>query len=183
MKKLLLVSFVALSLGACSQVRNTGVNSTRIMLPTIETKPMEASLKVGEKVVGSATCKSLFGFAYEGPEKEAYGASLQVSDGNVAPSKCTRGAIYNAMSKSKADVLVAPRYEVQSVNRFCIPLIDACAYRESVINVVGYKGTIKNITEMPEDVVKARQMIKEIKEIKDFEKLSVLPIKGLPFFK
>lgn len=125
---------------------------------------MEASVEIGQKMRGRAQCKSFMGISYGDPEKEAYGATLETKSGNVAPDQCTRAAIYNALSRTNAEVIVAPQYEVTSNNFMCVPVIDACLHRTVQVEVVGYEGKYKNIREMDENVIKARQIATELEK-------------------
>lgn len=156
MKKLLTLLIGTSMLVGCT-THTRGINNAKISEQLVEVRPMEASISVGKKMRGKAQCKSLFGFSIESPAKEAYGAELQTEAGNFAPNECTRGAVYNALSKSNADLIIAPQYEVDAFKFLCIPFIDACVYRRAAIDVVGYEGFYKDIKEMDEDVIKTRQ--------------------------
>ena len=155
MKKLLLVVAV-LGLVACSSSElRTGRNSMNLANIAVEPEPMAASVKVGQKITGTATCETWFGITTKSPEKLTYGADLQVEDGNFTPNKCTRGAVYDALTKSKADVIIAPQYTATEEGSICI--FSACMHRVNKITVTGYKGTIERITPMDKAVVAERQ--------------------------
>ena len=121
----------------------------------VEPEPMAAQIKVGQKITGTAECETLFGFNIKSPKKLTYGADLQVEDGNFSPSKCTRGAVYDALTKNKADVIIAPQYTASEDGVFCI--FGHCAYRSNKITVTGYKGTIEKIAPMDKNIVTERQ--------------------------
>lgn len=155
MKKLLLVVAV-LGLVACSSSElRTGRNSVNLANIAVEPEPMSAQIKVGQKITGTATCETWFGFQTKAPEKLTYGAGLQVEDGNFAPSKCTRGAIYDALTKNKADVIIAPQYTATEDGSICV--FGRCAHRVNKITVTGYKGTIERISTMDKNIVNERQ--------------------------
>ena len=155
MKKLLLVVAV-LGLAACSssELRN-GRNSVNLANIAVEPEPMSASIKVGQKIIGTAECETWFGFQTKTPAKLTYGAALQVEEGNFTPSKCTRGAVYDALTKNKADVIIAPQYTASEEATLCI--FGACAHRVNKVTVTGYKGTIEKIAPMDKAIVAERQ--------------------------
>ena len=159
-KKALAISSVAL-LAACSTVHNKGIDNSIITKTDVEVRPLETSIKVGERVTGTATCTQFLGITLEGPEKESYGATLQTNEGNVAGGKCTRGAIYKALSGTDADLILAPQYELESSGMLCIPVVDFCLYKSSTVVVKGYAGKYTTIKEMSPDVVRSRQMNKK----------------------
>ena len=155
MKKLLLVVAILGLVGCSSSELRNGRNSMNLANIAVEPEPMSAQIKVGQKIMGTAECETLFGFQINAPKKLTYGAGLQVEDGNFAPSKCTRGAIYDALTKNKADVIIAPQYTASEEASFCI--FGACAHRVNKITVVGYKGTIERIAPMEKNIINERQ--------------------------
>ena len=155
MKKLLLVVAVLGLVGCSSSELRNGRNSINLANIAVEPEPMSASIEIGQKITGTAECETWFGFQTKAPKKLTYGAGLQVEDGNFAPSKCTRGAIYDALTKNKADVIIAPQYAATEDASICI--FGACAHRVNKITVTGYKGTIRKIAPMDNDTIKARQ--------------------------
>ena len=155
MKKLLLVVAVFCLVGCTVAELRNGRNSVNLANIAVEPEPMSAQIKVGQKITGTATCETLFGFNISSPKKLTYGAGLQVEDGNFAPSKCTRGAVYDALTKNKADVIIAPQYTASEDGVVCI--FGHCAYRANKITVTGYKGTIERIAPMDRNVIVERQ--------------------------
>ena len=116
-----------------------------------QVRPMEAKVKVSEPIQGRSECTStLFGLFKHSSGTEAYGADINV-EGN-APSFCAKEAVYDAVTKNKADVIVAPRYQVMK-NRF-ICFGNACLYKKYTVSVKGFKGTYYDIKDMDEDIVK-----------------------------
>ena len=153
MKKLLLSLAATCFLSACAfSGMHRGIEGMNIGYNNIEARPMEASVEVGKKITGKATCSN-FLFFYSTPDNEAFGATLQNTSGNTS-SLCTRGAVYNALKGSDADLLIAPKYEQQRSKSLCLPFIDACVYRSTTINVTGFEGRYKNIKEMDADTIK-----------------------------
>ena len=155
MKKLLLVVAVLGLVGCSTSELRNGRNSINLANIAVEPEPMAAQIKVGQKIMGTAECETLFGFNINSPKKLTYGAGLQVEDGNFTPSKCTRGAVYDALAKNKADVIIAPQYTASEEGVFCI--FGHCAYRSNKITVTGYKGTIEKIAPMDRNIVIERQ--------------------------
>jgi len=155
MKKLLLVVAVLGFVGCSFAEMHNGKNSINLANIAVEPEPMSAQIKVGQKITGTAVCETWFGITTKSPSKLTYGADLQVGDGNIAPSKCTRGAVYEAITKSKADVIIAPHYTTNQEGTLCI--FGACVHRVSKITVTGYKGTIEKIAPMDKAIVTERQ--------------------------
>ncbi len=155
-KTLLTLCIITSTLTACS-THNRGIDSINTSQTLLEIRPIEASIDVGHKMKGRALCRSLFGFDLNKPEKEAYGATLETTKGNDAPDQCTRGAIYNALSQTNADLIIAPQYETDTRKFLCIPFFDACLYRRSFVEVTGYEGSYTNIKEVAPDIIKERQ--------------------------
>ncbi len=130
-----LVSFVS----GCSSL-----NMSQISAPVqvrVEA-PVKADLKVGEKISGESSQSILFGlFTLGGGNKFVDGVDYGVQQnalGLVDPvSKVKAAAAYDAVSKSGADVIVAPKYKVE-VTSYLI-------YKTIVVTVNGYKGTIESI--------------------------------------
>ena len=155
MKKLLLVVAVLGLVGCSSSELRTGRNSMNLANIAVEPDPMSASIEVGQKITGTAECETWFGIQTKAPKKFTYGAALQVEDGNFTPNKCTRGAVYDALTKSKADVIIAPQYTANQEGSLCV--FGACIHKVNKITVTGYKGTIKKISTMDKAVIAERQ--------------------------
>jgi len=156
MKKIMVVVMMAMVVSGCSSVEyHNGKNSLLVQETMIEPKPMQADIEVGRKISGTAECESLFGFRIKKPQKQTYGADLQVPAGNFAPSDCTRGALYDALSKHNADMIVYPHYTTVKKGEFCI--FGWCMHRVDQIIVTGYEGNLREISQMPEEVILERQ--------------------------
>lgn len=160
-KSLLFALCTTLALSGCSY-HNRGINSVNVTTPTIETRPMEASIQVGKKMIGRANCSSAFWIFSSIPEKQAYGATLKEDAGNkdYPMGNCTRAAVYNALSQSGADLIVAPHYEVEERSFLCITP-DNCLFGNRTVEVTGYEGHYTKIKEMSPDVVNFRQKSKD----------------------
>lgn len=156
MKKILFVVLIILSVAGCSSVEyHNGRNSLVVQNITIEPKPLQADIKVGQKITGVAECESWFGFYTKQPTEQTYGAELQVPEGNFVPSQCTRGALYDALNKYNADVIVSPHYTSFKKGDLCI--LGFCIHTVNKVIVTGYKGNIENISTMEKAVVIERQ--------------------------
>ncbi len=153
MKKVLLLSVLALfGIGCASTQYHNGRNGLTIAdADQIKLYPLQAEVEVGEKISGVAECEKWFGIFYKKPEKQTYGVGMQQNAGNFAPNACTRGAIYDALSKGKADTIVAPKYTAVKKKDLCI--FGFCLHEVDQIIVTGYKGTIKNIQPMEKEFV------------------------------
>jgi len=92
---------------------------------------LDADVIVGEEITGYAKESYLFGFF----KTSSSGPSL-VGAGVGGGSVC-RGAAYDAVSKSNADVIVNPQYAL-STESTLFTSTEECT-------VTGYKGTLANI--------------------------------------
>ena len=109
---------------------------------------LEANLEIGEKISGTASETCLFKLLCFGPTHFAdnvdfnaggQGGFFQLQ--GFEGVKVKNAAAYEAVSKSNADVIVAPRYTVEST--------DFLIFKTTSATVTGYKGTIKNIKQVP----------------------------------
>ena len=141
-------------LSACSSTHQ-GTKSMNVEGLSLEARPLQTSVVAGEKISGTVECTNFLGIPFVSPAKEAYGARLETTDGNFAGDKCTRGAIYNAIVSSGADVIIAPQYMTEGKTFLCLPWI-GCLYNNRKITVIGYKGTYSNIRDMSEYVIEKR---------------------------
>jgi len=169
MKKLLFVLPMIL-LSACASDRRNSVDALTIEPETIEARPMEASIAVGKKVTGKASCSNFLFFSNY-PETQTFGATLQNPEGNYSPI-CTRGAVYDALKNGDADLLIAPKYDQKGKTFLCLPFINACLYSTTTVQVTGFEGRYTNIKEINDDVIKERraEKAKKAKKVKNKEK-------------
>ena len=154
MRKYLYLSSLIFLLSACSSTHQ-GTKSLNVDGLALNARPLQVSVVPGEKISGTVECTNFLGIPFVSPAKEAYGARLETTSGNFASDKCTRGAIYNAIVSSNADVILAPQYMTDGKSFLCLPLI-GCMYNHVEVTVTGYKGTYQNIREMPENVIEER---------------------------
>ena len=156
MKKILVFIFAVFGIVGCSSMEHhNGKNSVIMQNVVVEPKPMQADIKVDKKITGVAECEKWFGFYTKKPQNQTYGAELQVASGNFAASPCTRGALYDALNKNNADVIVAPHYSSVKTQDMCI--LGLCLHTIDKIIITGYKGTVENISPMEHSVVLERQ--------------------------
>lgn len=157
MKKLLILEALLILLIACSSVeQHNGRQSVLMNTVAIEPRPLQADIQVGKAISGVAECETWFGFITKQPQKQTYGVDMQEPQGNYAPNACTRGAVYDALSKSNADVIVAPRYTSIKKKNWCI--LGLCLHSVDQIIVSGYKGDVVNLRPMDEEIVKKRRL-------------------------
>ncbi len=155
MKKIMYVCMTMMFVGCSSVEYHNGRQSLLMQNVQVEPSPLKADIQVGQAISGVAECERWFGFTTKKPAKQTYGAELQVSQGNFSPNPCTRGAVYEALTKNNADVIIAPRYTAVKKGNLC--LFGFCMHVVDQIIVNGYKGNIRNIVPMEEDIVKERR--------------------------
>lgn len=151
MKKIAILTSV-LSLAACTTY-HTGKMGATMTGPDIKYAPQEAKLSVNtrEKMTGTASCESFLWIFNSVPERQAYGPKLQVSEGTVASNECMAAAMYDAMSKSDADVIVAPQYTNARDGFLCFG--SRCLVGTTKVIVKGYAGKVVSINEVEKKTV------------------------------
>ena len=138
---LILLSF--LTTGCIST--NTNRLSSSLDSPKVTAVPLDAEISVSSdrKIYGKSSSTILFGFIrLNGDNKYVENVSYSSSalskfnpfKSLSAQEKTKAAAVYNAVSKYDADVIVAPRYEVATEDYFFVKKVD--------VKVTGYKGTI-----------------------------------------
>jgi hypothetical protein len=143
MKKLVLLTLVAAYLAGCTTIQ-TSQPSGHLKLDA--DAGLKADVVVGEKISGSSSITLLcLGFCFQlpgGPDKFAQGVDYQASSGMATPygmfdpfAPVRAAAAYDAVKKSNADVIIAPRYTIEA-NDFLL-------FRTVNATVSGYKGTIR----------------------------------------
>lgn len=155
MKKIISLTSL-LALCACSAYHNGKVGMT-ISNPDIEFIPMEAKVTVNDttKITGSAECSSFLWFINNVPERQTYGTHLQTSEGNFASGACVAAAMYDAMSKTDADVIVAPQYTTARNGLLCFG--SRCLAGTTKVMVKGFSGKITSINDMDKSVIQEKQ--------------------------
>src|SRR5690554_6503256 len=120
MKKLVLSSFVigVALLSGCSTLNQSVVSAP--VVSQVQAN-FDADVTVGEKISGEATQSRLFGIFNFVPSKFAdgvdFGSASRVFGGS---NSLKAGAAYSAVTKSGADIIVAPKYTVTRQNFFLI---------------------------------------------------------------
>jgi hypothetical protein len=100
-------------------------------------------LEIGDEIKGSATITRILFFS-SGASEFADGVEFTTGAGSLgysmfgnAISEGKAAAAYDACSKTGADVIIAPRYTVETK--------DYVVYAKTVVNVKGYKGVFKGL--------------------------------------
>ena len=104
---------------------------------------LKADVKVGESISGESSVNILFGmFKLGGDSQYADGVTYGGGEGGFAlgldpVASAKSAAAYKAVKASGADVIVAPRYEVNVEDYF--------VYKTVNVSVTGHKGTVTAI--------------------------------------
>ena len=161
MKKYTILASI-LALTGCTTYHNGKIGMT-ITNPEIQFVPKQASVNVDtqNKISGSAKCNSVLWVFNSTPTHQTYGPKMQTSEGNIASDACIAGALYDAMSKSNADIIVAPQYTVAHKGILCLK--NRCLRGSTQVIVSGYAGTITSIKDMDQSVVQEKQKTTSIK--------------------
>ena len=151
MKKCIYLCAAVLLVTGCSSVATrNGRESLLYQKPRkISVRPLQAEIKVGQAINGVAECEKWFWFWTKQPAKQTYGTALQVAEGNFSEGPCTRGAVYDALVKNNAELIVAPRYTAVQKGNWC--LFGWCVHRVNKIIVTGYKGNVVNFQTVEEE--------------------------------
>lgn len=110
---------------------------------------LHADIDIGEKIEGKATAHQILWFINWGANKFADGVSFDAdSNGGLKNTFNSSyfdsfafvksAAAYAAVSDVGADVIVAPRYEIE--------ILDYFVYKTTTAKVTGYRGTIKKFS-------------------------------------
>ena len=129
---------ISLLLSGCSATHISQPNST--FNSKVEA-PLRADLTVGNKIYGVAKSTQVLGLFSFGPNKFADGVNYGTgSEFNLFDdyAEVKAAAAYEATHKAKADVIVAPRYVIESHNYLL--------FKTVVARVEGYKGMINHIS-------------------------------------
>ncbi len=155
MKKYTILASI-LALTGCATYHNGKIGMT-ITNPEIQFIPKQASVNVdtNNKISGSAKCDSVLWVFNNTPTHQTYGPKMQTSEGNIASDECTAAALYDAMNKSNADIIVAPQYTVAHKGILCFK--NKCLHGSTQVIVSGYAGTITSIKDMDQSVVQEKQ--------------------------
>lgn len=148
MKKVILCTLVAIcAIGCTSMQHNSGRNS---LLTRSEVRSrLQADMKVENIITGTAHCESWFGGIYRiQPTDQTFGAVLQTHEGNISSDQCTRGAIYNALTKNRAEYIVDPKYDVATKREFCL-FGFLCLHKIQEVKITGYKARVSEFKNVP----------------------------------
>ena len=136
--KFMTVFLISMVMAGCSSLNQSAPSQA---LSSQVNADFSADVEVGSITKGKSHTTILFGFITFGDSKFADG----VNDGTSKPSfgfspaeDAKSAAAYNALKKSNADILVAPRYTVDDFNFLNI-------FRTIDAEVTGYAGTIKSV--------------------------------------
>ena len=134
-------------LSGCSTTR---MSSGSMSLDGQIKSDVEADVEVGERISGKSEFSTLFSVISLGnaPTQFVDGVTYGAASGNGggllgsvfgggAVAKAKSAAAYQAISKSGADVIVAPQYSIEKK--------DYMVYKTLKVEVEGYKGTINSI--------------------------------------
>ena len=138
MKNLFLLATV--SSAALFGCATTNISQPSSPITSIVQAPLKADIKVGQKITGEAKATQIFGIFNFGPSKFAdgvdYGTGGQLSlFDSFSPVKAA--AAYEATTNSSSDVIVAPRYTIETKNYFI--------FKTTTATVNGFKGTLSKI--------------------------------------
>ncbi|MDC9729076.1 MAG: hypothetical protein PSN04_07085 [Methyloprofundus sp.] len=133
-----LLSTAILTTGCAS--RNASQASSPLDPGSVVGHQLEADISVGGKISGEASATVILYLFTIGDTKRAEGVNYGIGgifSGLGASNDIKDAAAYDAVTKSSADIIVAPRYVVDVQNYFL--------WKEFHSSVTGYKGTITKI--------------------------------------
>lgn len=141
-RKGVLAAFVMGSfvVSGCSTTTNS-VSSLQVSGPV--NHDVEADIEVGEKISGEASYGRILFFPFGGGDTKFaegvnYGSTPSFTTvGSQQLHRARAAAAYNALEDSDADVLVAPRYYIDTTDLFF--------FANTSVRVEGYEGTINSI--------------------------------------
>jgi len=102
--------------------------------------PLKSDVKVGQKISGTAQAIQLFGLFEFGPKKSADGVNYR--SGGLPSlfdsfSAIQAAAAHQAVTNTNADVIVAPRYTIDTK--------DYLLFKTTTATVTGYKGVLNKV--------------------------------------
>lgn len=141
MLKIASVALVALLTTGCSSFHQSQPNAS---LASSVNANLKANIEVGEQITGKSEVAVILGIFDVGTTgKSADGVSYGSGTGGLTSfgtiETAKSEAAYDAVTKSKADIIVMPRYTIQE-NGFFL-------YKTINVTVVGLKGTIKSVVD------------------------------------
>lgn len=128
--------FSLMAMTGCSAINASQPSGA---LDVTTSSDLKADIAVGEKISGTSSMDILFGIFKLGADSKfadgvSYGTAFNPFDTTAAVKAA---AAYKAVYASGADVIVAPRYEIEVKDYFVLKQVTA--------KVTGFKGTIKSI--------------------------------------
>lgn len=143
MKKIALLGSV-LALTACATHHSSKVGLE--LNPVVPTN-IEAKMEEGKRVHGKSDCWNVLYLFDVLPDKRTYLPEMQGKYGKngifVAPEACVAGAVYDAVSKIDADVLVSPQYTTANKGFLCIG--GRCLIGKTTTVVSGWASKISQV--------------------------------------
>lgn len=140
-KRFFFFTFVTVALLGCSTMHSSQYSSP---LEVKLVAPLKADVEVAGTISGEASLVNLLMFFNIGQPNEvaegiSYGADTsRTTFFTLIPYEDLKAAAaYNAVSKSNADVIVAPKYTIKTENYLLFKTVN--------VKVTGYKGVIKGI--------------------------------------
>lgn len=134
---LLLIAISLFYLWGCSTLTVSQPSSR--LVSQVEA-PLKSDVKVGEKISGTAQATQLFGLFEFGPNKTAKGINYR--SGGLPSlfdsfSAIQAAAAYQAVISTNADIIVAPRYTIETKNYLI--------FKVTTATVTGYKGVLNKV--------------------------------------
>lgn len=142
MLKIATLGLSILLLTGCSSLHTSQPNAT--LNATINAN-FKANIDVGESITGKSEVTTIFGIFTFGDSKFSDGVNYGVNSGGFASmlggtvEEAKSAAAYNAVSNSKADLILLPRYTIEENSYFF--------FKTTTVSVVGNKGTLRSIAE------------------------------------
>lgn len=137
--KLAAITLILGSLAGCSSYNAS--QPTTAFVGHVDSS-VKADIAVGDKISGEATANVLMGFIKWGEGNNyidgvGYGDDSSLSAFTDTTSSVKSAAAYNAVKTSGADLIIAPRYEINTKSYGIFKTIH--------VTVTGYKGTINSV--------------------------------------
>ena len=141
MIKIVSIGLLALFVTGCSSLHTSQSNAP--LNATINAN-LKANIDVGETISGKSEVTTLFGLFTFGDSKFSDGVNYGVNSGGISlfgstVEEAKSAAAYNAVTKSKADLILLPRYTIEETNYLL--------FKTTTVSVVGNKGTLRSIAE------------------------------------
>ena len=139
MKKSLLVLLASFIATGCTSYN--AYQPTAPLVGSVEA-PLQAEIEVGKAIAGEATVGLLFGvIQVQGDSKFADGVTYGGGGGPInlfdPVNSAKAAAAYKAVSSSGADMIVAPRYVIDTVNYG--------VFKQVKVKVEGWRGKLRRI--------------------------------------